>query len=516
MRTNGPTDSPASNGLSKASTASDSIDALEAALDQCPSPGTAPDPNPWHNLLYSQLRDEALPALISNDTITPAASLWTGSRLWVQTFRDSTLEPGDRVVIALPPSTAFVQVLVAALWEGYTVALVPPHDDVAALLDTLDARAAVTTEEAPHAWVSDEYTGPRSTPDALRPSQTAPTPDVRFLLRTSGTTAHARWVALSDRNVLSVVTAHLPHLSLRNARVLSVLPWTHAFGLVLDLFPALLSDSELIRDPAGGRDPDELIRLRRAWGATHLSAVPLTIERLLSTDRGAALLQKLRGGIVGGAPIAGPLADQLDATALRVGYGLTEAGPGVALGPPGTWEAHYLGRPVGCSVHVADDGELLFEGPNACVGFWRDGTLDRADPGRTVATGDLVERRGDDLFFRGRKDNAFKLSNGRLVQAGALESDLKTEFPELHDALVFTPNGSDVAVALCLPPSASADAALQALPDVLGALADRLVWTTTVPPDAWSTHAKGAVDRSTMTDTLTDAYHSSSPGSADA
>lgn len=512
MRNNAPRESPETNGLSQASTASASIDALEAALDQCPAPGTAPDPNPWHDLLYDRLRDEPLPALISDDTITPAASLWTGSRLWVQAFRDSALEPGDRVVLALPPSTAFVQVLIAALWEGFTIALVRPDEEVPALLETLDARAAVTTAEAPHAWVSDEYAGPRSTPDTLRPTETPPTPDARFLLRTSGTTDHARWVALSDRNVLSVLTAHLPHLSLQNARALSVLPWTHAFGLILDFFPALLSDAELIRDPEGGRDPERLVRLRNAWGATHLSAVPLTIERLLTLDDGAALLQDLQGGIVGGAPIAGPLAKRLSNTALRVGYGLTEASPGVALGPSGKWTAHYLGRPLGCSVHIADDGELLFEGDNACLGFWRDGALDRADPDRTVATGDLVERKGEDLFFRGRKDDAFKLSNGRLVQAGALESDLKTAFPELHDALVFTPNGSDVAVALCLSPTADAGSVSDAVPNVLGGLADRLVWTTTVAPDAWTTLPKGSVDRAAMTATLTDTYQSSSSG----
>ena len=510
MRPNGTSDLSDSDGLPPTSNTPDVVEDLHAALDQCPSPGAAPDPNPWHDLLYDRLRDEALPALIADGTITPAASLWTGSRLWVQAFRASELRAGDRLLLTLPPSTAFVQVLVAALWEGYTVALAPAGKDVAPLLETLDARAAVTTETAPHAWVSDEYAGPRSTPDALRSPDTARTPDVRFLMRTSGTTAHARWVALSDRNVLSVLASHLPHFSLQNARALSVLPWTHAFGLVLDLFPALLSGAELIRDPEGGRDPDQLIHLRNAWGATHLSAVPLTIQRLLDTSEGGSLLRRLRGGIVGGAPISGPLADRLADTALRVGYGQTEASPGIALGPPGEWAPHYLGRPVGCSVEVAEDGELLFEGPNACVGIWRDGALDRAAPDRTVHTGDLVERDGDDLFFRGRKDHSFKLSNGRLVRAGALEADLKTHFPDLRDALVFTPEGDDVAAALCLDAPDDAPPPDDAVRSVLGSLAPRLVWTTPVPPDAWSTYAKGTVDRRAMTEALTEQYRSAS------
>ncbi len=508
MRTNGTPDSSESDGLPRTTGSPEAVDALTAALDQCPAPGAHPDPNPWHDLFYEHLRDEPLPALIADGAITPGASLWTGSRLWTDAFRAEGLQEGDRLVLALPPSPAFIQVLIAALWEGYTLALVPPTANVDALLDRLDARAAVTTRPAPHAWVSEEYAGPRSTPDALRPLRTDRTPDVRFLLQTSGTTGLAHWVALSDRNVLSVLASHLPHLSLQNARSLSVLPWTHAFGLVLDLLPALFAGAEIIRDPEGGRDPKSLLQLRDAWGATHLSAVPLTIQRLADTRSGWRLLRQLQGGIVGGAPVSGPLAERLSYTCLRAGYGQTEAGPGIALGPTGQWDAHYLGRAVGCSVEVADDGELLFEGANACVGFWENGRLNRTDPDRTVHTGDLVHRDGKDLYFRGRKDNAFKLSNGRLVRAGAMEAALKTTHPALHDALVFTPDGDDVAVALCLDPSAQDPPSAAAVREALGSLGKRLVWTTTVPPDAWTTRPKGTVDREAMTTTLTETYQS--------
>lgn len=510
MQSNDPRDLSASDGLPRTSSSPDTVASLKSALDHCPPPGPPPTTNPWHELLYERLRDNALPALIQEETITPAASIWTGSRLWVQTFRATDLQPGDRLVIAVPPSTAFVQVLVAALWEGYTVAPAPSTDDVSSLLSSLEARAAVATEAHPHAWVSNEYAGPRSSPNALRSAEAVPTPDVRFLLRTSGTSGHARWIALSDRNVLSVLASHLPHFSLTNARVLSVLPWTHVFGLVLDLFPTLLSGAELIRDPAGGRNPKHLVRLSNAWGATHLSAVPLTIQRLLDTPDGESLLRSLEGGVVGGAPVSGPLAERLASTSLRAGYGQTEAAPGIALGPPGEWAAHYLGQPVGCSVEIADDGELLFEGPNACVGTWQDGSLHRADPDRAVRTGDLVDRTGENLYFHGRKDSTFKLSNGRLVQAGALESDLKTRFPALRDALIFTPNGTDVAVALCTNPSTTEAPTSTDVRDVLGPLENRLVWTLSLTPDAWSTVPKGSVDRETMTKTLTERYRSSS------
>ncbi len=508
MRTEAPPARSEGSGQPPPTNSPEVVEALQEARSQCPAVGEPPT-NPWRTLLYEGLREEGLPTLVTEDTTTPGGTLWTGARLWTKSFRAASLHAGDRLVVGLSPSTAFVQVLVAALWEGLTVALATPRDDLDALCSALDARAAVGPEPGPHTWAADTCAGPTSTPDALRPIETERTPDVRFLLRTSGTTQLARWIALSDRNVLSVLATHLPHLTLRNARVLSVLPWSHAFGLVLELFPALLAGAEIIRDPEGGRDPSTLVALADAWSVTHLSAVPLTIQRLLEQEDGSALLDRLHGGIVGGAPVSGPLANRLSETRLRAGYGQTEAAPGIALGPPGRWAANYLGRPVGCEVAVADDGELLFDGPNACVGVWRRGEgLDRADPNRTVRTGDLVRREGDDLFFEGRKGTSFKLLNGRLVRAGAWEARVKSEYPFLHDALLFTPSGTDIALALCTDRPSDEVPSLEDLRNDLGSLGNRLAAATTVSPDNWAQRPKGTVDRTEMTRHLQDAFRS--------
>ena len=505
MRTNPPRAKSGAPARPPPTESPDVVEALRSARAQCPAAGAVADSNPWHSLLYEALHDQGLPAVVADGTITPGGSLWTGARQWTAAFRDTSLRLGDRLILALPPSTAFVQVLVAALWEGLTVAIASPRDSIDRLCSALDARAAVTPQSGPHTWAAKECAGPDSSPDTLRPPETGPIPDVRFLLRTSGTTQLARWVALSDRNVLSVLASHLPHLTLRRARVLSVLPWSHAFGLVLDLFPALLAGAEIIRDPEGGRDPASLVALAEEWSATHLSAVPLTVQRLLEQEDGPSLLDQLWGGIVGGAPVSGPLADRLAETRLRAGYGQTEAAPGLTLGPPGRWAAHYLGRPLGCDVTVADDGELLFEGPNACIGVWRRHQgLDRLDPDRSVHTGDLVRREGNDFFFEGRKNASFKLSNGRLVRAGAWEGRLKSEYPFLHDALLFTLDGTDLALALCTDRPSDDCPSLDQLRDAIGALGTRLAEVTTVSPAEWIQLPKGTVDRDEMTRRLRD------------
>ena len=458
----------------------------------------------WQGLLYNRLRDQAVPAFIDDNAITPAASVWTGSRLWLQAFRNADLQAGDRIVIAMPPSAAFVQVLAAALWQRLTIALAPASASPE-LVRTLDARAIVhPSATSPHTWIPDGCAGPLGPPSALRSAETPRTPEARFLLRTSGTTGAGRWFALSDTNVLSVLASHLPYFELKHSRVISVLPWSHAFGLVLDLLPALFSGAEIIRDPEGGRSPASILELREAWGATHLSAVPLTIQRLLDHEGGQALLSQLNGGIVGGAPISAPLAEALSQTSLRVGYGQTEASPGIALGDPGVWAPNYLGRPLGCTVRIRDGGELFFRGQNACLGRWTESGLHRMGPERWVRTGDRAERRNDGLYFRGRTDASFKLMNGRMVDAGPIEAQLKEAFDDARDALVWSPDGSHLAVAFCWEGSPSNHPSADTVSPHLGPLHDRLEATLFVHPDDWPTTPKGSVDRPTLQSHLTD------------
>ncbi|MGI4788639.1 MAG: class I adenylate-forming enzyme family protein [Janthinobacterium lividum] len=452
--------------------------------------------SPWRTRLYRRLRGQSLPLLVSEDTITPAGSLWAGMRLWTAAFREAGLRPGDRVVLALPPSSGFVCALLAGLWEGLTLALMDPTGNVQSASEILDAAAAIGAGQATAGvtWQADVCGLPVQTGLALRRSQLPPSPEVRFLLATSGTTHRPRWIALSDRNVLSVLDSHSPHLDLEGARLLSALPWHHVFGLVIDLLPALLAGAEIIRDSRGGRDPAALIQLMQAHGITHFNAVPLTVERLLQTPGGEVLAAGLHG-VIGGAPVSAPLAALLSRTHLRVGYGQTEASPGISLGAPGRWEKCYLGQPVGCTVRVTPEGRLHFRGPNACLGTWEVSGLKRLAPDRWIDTGDLVRAAGSDLYFTARADDGFKLSNGHFVQAGFWESHLKTQVPGLQEALLYSPDGEKLELLVAGSAIFSSAISLQRACELLGPLGRRLSAVRHLPHEQWAKTRKGELDR---------------------
>ncbi len=468
------------------------------------APERAAPESSWRDALYRRLRGRPLPLLWTRDDLVAAASLWAGARRWTAWWRTHGVGPGDRVVCALPPGPGFAMLLVAALWDDLTFVPAPASADVASLLDLVDARYAVVAPGRPAAAaiVAAERAG--TPPDVAvipRPARSGPTREARFLLETSGTTGAPRRVALSDANVRAVLASHTPLLAMDGAVVLSVLPWHHAFGLVLELLPALLAGAELLRDPSGGRDAAAMLAVAAEHPITHLHAVPYTLRLLAERDEGRALLGRLRGGVIGGAPVDSTLADLLRGTRLRVGYGQTEASPGITMGDPGAWHAGALGHPVGCEVRLDADDVLAFRGANACLGVWEADAagglgISVEPPGRWVRTGDLARREFDGTYtFEGRTADSFKLENGRFVPAASVERAVRARWPQLTDVLLSSPDGRTLVLALSTAGEVEPVPEAGDLPDLLGPLAARPLRIVRVTRDAWVRTGKGELDR---------------------
>lgn len=390
----------------------------------------------WRSRVRDRMRGQPIPLFVFGDATIPAASVWTGSRLWVEWFRGLGLTAGDRVVIALPPSPAWLMVAVACLWEDLTIVPCLPGspNHVLDAMVRFDARLALAEQEDPAAAVvAPDRHGRPCQPVAARASRFAPSPQTRLILSTSGTCGRPTHAALSDRNLQAVLDSHAPELGITEQDVcLSVLPWTHAFGLVIDLMTAMFAGATIIRDPAGGREPHTLPALAERWGVTRACLVPLQAEKLSDSEQGRRFLASLRGGVIGGAPVGAALAEFLSTTRLCVGYGQTEASPGIALGRPGAWTERTIGRAVGCETRIDSNAHLLCRGDNVCDAVWReDMGIVPLPAGRWLDTGDLVTERPDGtMAFVGRADHAFKLGNGRLVNAPELEHALAAALAE--------------------------------------------------------------------------------------
>lgn len=398
--------------------------------------------SPLRAALHARIKGCAEPLFVFEGRVIPAASVWTGARLWIKAFREAGLVKGDRIVLALDPGPAFLMVLVAGLWEGLTVAVA---DSGATFEEELDARVVIHPERG--GWSPDEHSNPPRKPGPVGEALLGSSEAACLLMRTSGTAGAPKWVGLSDTNVMAVVDSHGPALGVAGKTVLSVLPWKHCFGLIIDLLTAALHRATIVRDERCGREPERCVALAVAHGIDWISMVPLQAERLARTAGGMDLLRSLEGGVIGGAPVGAELAALLQGTNLRVGYGQTEASPGITLGEPGAFDAGFIGSAVGCEVRTDDRGVLSCKGANVCCGYWAPGTgFAELDGDRWLDTGDLVETRADGHRFLGRVSGDFKLSNGRRVLAAELERAIASVTG--GEVVVATLDGRRVDVAL--------------------------------------------------------------------
>lgn len=325
-------------------------------------------------------------------------------RTWERRLDALELEPGARLAVALPDGPDFLAVLLACLRRK--VGFVP-------LNPALESAERERRSETVGAAAVLDKGGLHQREPAGKPS--GPVPAV--ILFTSGSAGSAKAVALSEASLLHVVDTHAAATGLRSlsgtVELRSYLPWSHAFGFTLELLMGSLGGARI-----ACVSPQALVDSLRQRPADWLMTVPRMLQKLEP-----AALERLSGGIVGGAPVRGALRRKLRGTRLRVGYGQTECAPGATLGLPGEWELDdYLGSPVGCEVRLTSGGELQLKGPNLAMGYVREGRLEplALDDGWR-STGDLGAQVGSGFVFQGRLDELLKLDNGRMLNPVPLE-----------------------------------------------------------------------------------------------
>jgi long-subunit acyl-CoA synthetase (AMP-forming) len=363
---------------------------------------------------------------------------------------------------------------------------------LASVAQELDVALVVADKDSDYTVKADADGLPAGNTITIRPTRTK-TPSVRFLLATSGTLGTRKWIALSDSNIWAVLDSHRPILNLEGARLLSVLPWHHVFGLVMEFLPALMSDVEVWKDPSSGQHSQQALRIMAEQSITHMNGVPLSYRRLAEQADGMRAIKRLKGGVVGGAPVDPELASLLSGSNIRVGYGQTEASPGISMGVAGAFHAGSLGGPIGCEVRLSRAGELHFRGPNAHHGRWVNGKLVRLKSNRWVRSGDLARHNADEYQFYGRLDERVKLQNGRFFDPYTWEDKLSSQFSLSHVAVLVLP--TDRIVVLVAPKSdASASTGLQ-IKGAFGSLKAKVDRVIVIREEEFPVTRKGVADR---------------------
>jgi acyl-CoA synthetase (AMP-forming)/AMP-acid ligase II len=381
-------------------------------------------------------------------------------------MRDAGVQAGDRVVAVAENGVSLAVTVLAALRLRAWIVPVNARitgTELAAILDHSKPRLCVFTADvspdaAAHATRLDAAASlvieGRHLPCLLTPeSQAEPTFDdparqVAALVYTSGSTGVPKGVMLPLQSLIfnAETTARARGFTPGDVITLA-LPCTHIMALTTAFLAAMAAGAAVRMLP---RFSVDTVLDAFEQGDTVMTGVPPMFEQILrrlDADGRALSAPRLRLIGAGGAPLDPALKARVEAAfglPLQNGYGLTEAGPGVASTVFGAYRADgSIGYVYPeCALRIdspgADGiGELQFRGPGVMSGYY-------CNPDATEAalTADGFLRTGD--LARVDPDGAVHLV-GRSKEL-IVRSGFNVYPPEVEAALVACPGVLQAAV----------------------------------------------------------------------
>jgi long-chain acyl-CoA synthetase len=181
----------------------------------------------------------------------------------------------------------------------------------------------------------------------------------------------------------------------------------------------------------------------------------LVFERYVYTRLRGRFGGRLRFFVSGGAALSVDTARFFQAIGIPIseGYGMTEASPVMSANPVDRIRVGTVGKAVpGGTLKIAEDGEILYHGPNVMKGYWGNDTATREmiDADGWLHTGDIGTLDGDGyLRITDRKKDILVLGNGKNVAPQPIEQRVK-ESPFISE-IVLIGDKQSVITALVLP-----------------------------------------------------------------
>ena len=301
------------------------------------------------------------------------------------------------------------------------------------------------------------------------------------ILFTSGTSGKSKGVELTNKNIAFELNRTC-QLYKPSGNVLAILPFHHAFGLIVGIFMAVNYEEAVYIN----KSPKYVKKNLQDFKPQTIFMVPMFVEffhkqiwaeidkkgktaatkgLMASTDlllktgvdvrkKTYSAIHKVFGGnleyiICGGAALDPMYVKEFRSWGIEIlnGYGTTECSPCTAVNRP----FHHKDGSVGVlipetEVRVSEEGEILFKGDHIMKGYYNDEEATKAAIiDGWYHTGDLgyVDEEGF-ITLTGRKKNLIILSNGENLSPEELEGDFARD-PAVKEVLVYDENGKIVA-----------------------------------------------------------------------
>ena len=297
------------------------------------------------------------------------------------------------------------------------------------------------------------------------------------ILFTSGTSGKSKGVELTNHNLAFEINRTCQLFKL-DGSVLAVLPFHHAFGLVVGIFMVMNygqsiyinKSPKFVKKNMADFKPQTMFLVpmfveffhKQIWAEIDKKGKSNAIKGLMaSTDlllktgvdvrkKSYAAIHKVFGGnleyiICGGAALDPMYVKEFRSWGIEIlnGYGTTECSPVTAVNRPFHHKDGSVGQLVpDTEVKVSEDGEILFRGDHVMKGYYKDEeATNAAIEDGWYHTGDLGYVDDDGfIMLTGRKKNLIILSNGENLSPEELEEDIARD-PQVREVLVYDEDG---------------------------------------------------------------------------
>jgi fatty-acyl-CoA synthase len=319
-------------------------------------------------------------------------------------------------------------------------------------------------------------------PQALAARAPALSPDDPINLQfTSGTTGFPKGALLSHRNMLLNAYYFAEGLRITEQdRVCVPVQFYHCFGCVIGTLVSLIARATMLVPTeyftsTAVLDCIERERATAIYGVPTMFIAELEDETFAGRD-----LSSLRTGLMAGSPcpveVMNRVIDDMGVGGIAIGYGLTEASPGVTLtglDDPIEWRVETVGTPFeGVEIRIMDgegrelpdgeQGELCVRGHNVMLGYYRmpEATAEAIDGDGWLHTGDVAVRDENGRYRITGRIKDMIIRGGENVYPREIE-ELLHAHPEVVDVqVVGVPDarmGEEVCAWVKLQPGSTAD-----------------------------------------------------------
>jgi long-chain acyl-CoA synthetase len=292
----------------------------------------------------------------------------------------------------------------------------------------------------------------RNIPSDLPSAGTAVT-DLAALMFTSGSTGTPHGVMVSHGNIIANTESIIDYLSLTDSdRIMTVLPFHYCFGTSL-LHTHLRVGGSLVLDHRF-MYPDAVLQRMTETECTGFAGVPAHFQTLLrKSSLRKRWFPRLRYVQQAGGQLAPvfirELSEALPDTQIFIMYGQTEATARLSYLPPNMLDTKpgSVGKGIpgvklqvvkedGAQVRPGDIGEIVAEGENIALGYWREPeeTAVTFRDGR-LHTGDLATVDEDGFIYVVDRARDFLKCGGERISGRQVENQLQ-QFECLLEASV--------------------------------------------------------------------------------